>query len=71
MSDEQTVREAALALQNAIADAVAAGYRVEWPGNAAGLNTIAISETAKVVPAEPAVMRPQNVAPAPKSSGEV
>lgn len=51
MSDhEKTVREAALALQTAIADAIADGYRVDWPTNAAGLDRIAISETSKVTP---------------------
>jgi hypothetical protein len=49
MDKEQAVRDAALALQSAIADAVAAGYRVNWPGNAADLDKIEISATGKVV----------------------
>jgi len=47
---EKTVRDAALALQKAIADAVAAGFVVEWPGSALALDKIAISATGKVKP---------------------
>lgn len=45
---ETTVREAALALKKAINEADAAGYRIAWPGNAASLEHIAISETGRV-----------------------
>lgn len=47
-TNEQAVRDAALALRDAIADAVAAGYRIDWPSNAAGLDKIAISETGRI-----------------------
>lgn len=42
------VRAAALALQEAIDAATSTGYRVAWPGSAADLNRIAISETSRV-----------------------
>jgi hypothetical protein len=47
-NNEQAVRDAAVVLSAAITEAVAAGYRVAWPNNAAGLDTIAISETGAV-----------------------
>jgi len=47
-STENAVREAAAALYDAIVAAQDEGYRVEWPANAAGLQSIAVSETAKV-----------------------
>jgi hypothetical protein len=53
MKMEQDVRDAAEALRTAILDAQAAGYKVNWPANAAGLETIEISETAAVT--QPAV----------------
>jgi hypothetical protein len=46
--NEKAVRDAAAALKTAINEAVTAGYRIDWPSNAAGLDTIAISETAAV-----------------------
>jgi hypothetical protein len=49
---EQAVRDAAAALKTAIADATLAGYRIEWPSNAAALDLIAISETSAVQAAE-------------------
>ena len=58
MDKEQSVRDAAVALQKAIAEAVAAGYRVVWPGSASDLDKIAISETGAVKQPEP-VARPQ------------
>jgi hypothetical protein len=52
-SNEQAVRDAAAAFKMAIVEATAAGYRVDWSGNLAGLDTIAISETGAVKRAEP------------------
>lgn len=52
-NNEQAVRDAAVALKRAIVEAVAAGYRIDWPNNAAGLDTIAISETGVVKQPEP------------------
>jgi hypothetical protein len=46
--NERSVREAASALKQAITEAVTAGYRIDWPSNVAGLDTIAISETGAV-----------------------
>lgn len=54
MAIEHAVRDAAAKLQDAIAAARAEGYRIDWPANAAGLSSIAISETAKVAAAAPA-----------------
>jgi hypothetical protein len=51
---EQDVRQAALGLKQAIDGAAGAGYRINWPSNVAGLDTIAISETAAVKQPEPA-----------------
>jgi hypothetical protein len=48
-SKEQAVRDAAVALKTAIADATAAGYRIVWPANATELEQIAISATGAVV----------------------
>lgn len=48
VNKEQAVRDAAATLKTAIAEAAAAGYRIDWPGNVAGLDTIAISETGAV-----------------------
>lgn len=45
---EQAVRDAAAALGTALTEATAAGYRIHWPSNAAGLDAIAISETGRV-----------------------
>jgi hypothetical protein len=45
---ENAVRDAAAKLHEAVKAATDAGYRVEWPTNAAGLPAIAVSETAKV-----------------------
>lgn len=42
---ETAVREAATALHQAITAAEAAGLKVSWPYNAAGLPAIAISDT--------------------------
>jgi hypothetical protein len=47
-NNEQAVRDAAAALKKAITEAKAAGYRIHWPSNADGLDTIAISETSAV-----------------------
>lgn len=52
-NNERAVRDAAAALSKAITEAVAAGYRIAWPSNAAGLDTIAISETAAVKRLDP------------------
>jgi hypothetical protein len=49
VNNETVVREAAKALRKAIDEATAAGYRIAWPSNVAGLDTIAISETAAAV----------------------
>lgn len=62
--NEQAVRDAAAALKTAIIKATASGYRVDWPGNLAGLDTIAISETGAAKQPEP---EPQ---PAAKPFGE-
>lgn len=43
MNEDKAVRDAALVFQTAIADALAAGYRVNWPGNAAALDKMEIS----------------------------
>ena len=48
MSKEKAVRDAAAALKTAIAEAEAAGYRVDWPANAGGLGAIGISETGRM-----------------------
>jgi hypothetical protein len=53
-SKEQAVRDAALALQTAIADATVEGLRVNWPTNPAGLSRMEISEAAKVSAPTPA-----------------
>lgn len=58
----QNVRAAAAALQEAIEAAVAAGYRVDWPAQAADLSRIAISETGRVQAA---------VAPVPTPTSDV
>jgi hypothetical protein len=50
-NNEQAVRDAARSLKTAIDEATAAGYRISWPSNVAGLDTIAISETGAVKPA--------------------
>lgn len=42
------VRDAAARLAQAIAEATAAGYRVDWPASPAGLPGIAVSETGAV-----------------------
>jgi hypothetical protein len=55
---EQAVRDAAAALSTAITEAVAAGYRVAWPSNPTGLDTIAISETGAVNQPEPEPAKP-------------
>jgi hypothetical protein len=55
---EQAVRDAAGALKSAIAEATAAGYRVAWPANADGLDSIAVSATAATVE-EPAPVPPR------------
>lgn len=65
---EQAVRDAAAALKTAIAEAVAAGYRVDWPGNADDLDKIAISATGAVVE-EDSTAQPQRPAFAPKPAG--
>lgn len=44
---DQVVRDTAVMLADAIAAAVAEGYRVDWPSNAAGLPSIAVSATGK------------------------
>ena len=54
MTKDHIVRQAARALAAAIVDAEAAGYRVSWPANPAGLVGIGISETSRVVAAAPA-----------------
>jgi hypothetical protein len=51
-NNEQAVRDAAAAFKKAITEAKAAGYRIHWPGNAAGLDTIAVSETGAVKQSE-------------------
>lgn len=53
-SKEKAVRSAAKELGEAIAAAVAAGYRVEWPASPAGLGAIGISATAAVAEEKPA-----------------
>ena len=53
MSKEKAVRDAAVALFDAIGAARKAGFVVAWPHSAEGLPAIAISETAKVEQAEP------------------
>lgn len=53
-SKERAVRSAAKELGEAIAAAVAAGYRIEWPASAAGLGAINVSATAKVAEEKPA-----------------
>lgn len=63
-NNEQAVRDAASALNTAITEAVAVGYRIAWPSNAAGLDTIAISETAAVKQPEPE-SKPASKAPKP------
>lgn len=60
MDHAKRVRDCAAALQAAITDARAAGYRVDGVGSL----DIAVSETAKVKPAEPA-----KAAPAPRAKG--
>lgn len=55
---EQAVRDAALELQIKITEAVAEGYRVVWPGSAADLDKIAISETGAVKQQEFAPRKP-------------
>jgi hypothetical protein len=52
-NNEQAVRDAALALSKAITEATTAGYRIAWPSNVAGLDTIAISETGAVKQQQP------------------
>lgn len=47
-SSENAVRDAAVQLHDAIVAAQADGYRVDWPATPAGLQSIAVSETAKV-----------------------
>jgi hypothetical protein len=68
-NNEQAVRDAAAALKTAITEAVAAGYRVEWPSNVAGLDTIAISETGKMKQPEPVVQAIAPSRPAAKPFG--
>lgn len=51
---ETRVREAAVALHDAIREARAAGLRVVWPAAPASLQNIAISATAAVAVIEPA-----------------
>lgn len=46
-SKEKAVREAADALQSAIAAAKADGFVIDWPRSPEGLSAIAISETGK------------------------
>lgn len=63
---EKAVRDAAAALFDAITKAEAAGLRVDLPSNAAGLQSIAISETKKAPqPIEKDV--PAKAAPKPAS----
>lgn len=46
-SKEQAVRDAAVAFKTAIDEAAAEGLHTQWPTNAEGLPSIAISETGK------------------------
>lgn len=48
MDHEKKLRDAASALQVAIADAKKAGYAIQWPARPEDLGAMAISETAKV-----------------------
>jgi hypothetical protein len=67
-SAEQKVREAAVALKTAIAEAVSAGYRVT---GIAGLDTIAISETGAVKRPDPEESKPSvSKIPSVKPFGE-
>jgi hypothetical protein len=50
---EKAVRDAAAALDTAIAEAEAAGLSITWPRQRAGLAPIAISATAKAPKPEP------------------
>lgn len=61
MNEDKAVREAALVFQTTIADAIAAGYRVNWPGNAAALDKMEISSSANA--AEQLEKLPQPVDP--------
>lgn len=59
---ETAVRDAARKLHDAIKDATSAGLVVSWPSGVAGLQSIAISETAKApaaAPARPAPAKPK------------
>lgn len=51
---EKAVREAAAALHLAFVDARKAGLTITWPRSVEGLAALAVSETAKAEPAEPA-----------------
>lgn len=51
---EKNIRQAATRLSEAIAEGREAGLRVEWPADAKGLASIAISETGKADQAEAA-----------------
>jgi hypothetical protein len=73
MNEDKAVREAGLAFKSAIDDAVASGYRVNWPGNAAALDKIEISSSANVAeqleklpqPLDPKRRRPAVFSPHP------
>lgn len=54
MSAETDVREAAVKLHEAVVAAIEAGYFVQWPSSPDGLPAIAVSETRRVKPPEPA-----------------
>ncbi|MGX9145941.1 hypothetical protein [Mesorhizobium sp. 128a] len=68
---EKAVRDAAVALRDAIKAATDAGYRVDMPRHAEQLEAIAISNTAKNMkpsdkPAEKTAEKPSKRAPAAK-----
>lgn len=70
MSKDQTVRKAAAALQEAIAEAEQAGFRVNWPARPADLARIEISATgaARETVRETAAKAAPKAAPATKGS---
>lgn len=60
---EKAIREAAQVLSAAIKAARKDGYAVQWPARAEGLETIAVSSTAKAADSTPSTAAKEKAAP--------